>query len=200
MHHINLGWLALSASGTIRAFIGIAIESPVLVERLLSLQRDIQSAGADLKPVEGENLHITMQFLGDIQRSSADAIVSQVLKGLEFRPFSATLQGVGAFPRISNPRVIWVGVSQGADRIIGIYQAINLGMRGLGLRGEGGNFVPHITLFRVRSPRAKSSLVEVLSRHRDEPVGDFEVRAVQLKSSVLTPRGPIYSTIGEARH
>ncbi len=196
--HISLGRFTLSASAPIRAFLGVEVEKPDLISRMVNIQREIEASGADLKPVERENLHITMRFLGDIPPHLAEQVVAE-LQMIDFRPFTASLHGVGVFPKINFPRVIWIGVKKGQGELVQMHRSLEEHLTRLGFHPEREPYTPHITLFRVRSGRGKPQLVEAISQHSDSEIGEFEVRAVQLKRSVLTPRGPIYSNLGEVR-
>ena len=171
---------------------------PELISKLEAMQREILSTEADLRTVERDNLHITMRFLGDIPAFMPERIVD-MLSQLEFQTFKASLFGVGVFPKMTFPRVIWVGVATGREELIRIHQQIEEGLIHLGFRREREEYTPHITLFRVRSGRGRERLIESLVKLQDTDFGEFDVRAVQLKRSVLTPKGPIYSTLGETR-
>ncbi len=122
-----------------------------------------------------------------------------LLRQIKFEAFLASLQGVGVFPKIAFPRVIWVGVEKGSEELVDIHHQLEVGLNQLGFRREHEAYTPHITLFRVRSRRRKEALVEAVLKHQSTPFGEFEVRAIQLKRSILTPKGPIYSTLGETR-
>lgn len=196
--HISLGRLALEAEGQIRAFVAVDIERPEIIAKLEEIQREIQSSEADLRLVERENLHITMRFLGDISSSMADRIVD-MLKQIKFEAFTASLHGVGVFPKMAFPRVIWAGVNKGKENLVDIYRQLDAGLDQVGFRPEHESYTPHITLFRVRSGRHRESLVEVLLNLRETELGELDIKAIQLKRSILTPKGPIYSTLGEAR-
>jgi len=196
--HISLGRLFLEAEGQIRSFIAVDVERSELIGRLEEIQREIQSSEADLRSVERGNLHITMRFLGDISPSMAERVV-EMLKRINFESFPATLQGVGVFPKMAFPRVIWVGVARGKVNLVDIHRQLEAGLSQLGFRPEHDAYIPHITLFRVRSGRHKESLIEALQKHQETEFGEFDVKAIQLKRSILTPKGPIYSTIGETR-
>ncbi len=198
IYHISLGRLALEAEGQIRSFIAVEIERPDLIAKLEEVQREIQSSEADLKLVERDNLHITMRFLGDISPSMAESVVD-MLKQIKFEAFAASLHGVGVFPKMTFPRVIWVGVKMGRENLVDIYRQLEAGLNQVGFRPEHESYTPHITLFRVRSGHHRESLVEVLTKHQETEFGEFGIKAIQLKRSILTPNGPIYSTIGETR-
>ena len=118
---------------------------------------------------------------------------------IKFESFSATLQGIGVFPKMVFPRVVWVGVERGRENLIDIHRQLDVGLIQLGFRPEHELYTPHITLFRVKSGLHREALVEALLKHQETEFGEFNVRAIQLKRSILTPNGPIYSNIGEAR-
>jgi RNA 2',3'-cyclic 3'-phosphodiesterase len=198
IRHISLGRLLLESEGQIRSFIAVEIERPDIVAKLEDIQSEIRATEADLRAVDRENLHITMRFLGDIPLSIAEGVV-EMMKQIKFEPFVASLHGIGVFPKMSFPRVIWVGVLKGSEILVDIHRQLEIGLGQLGFQAEHEPFNPHITLFRVRSGRHREALVETLLRHQGTEFGEFDVRAIQLKRSILTPTGPIYSTIGEAR-
>lgn len=198
IRHINLGRLSLVPNGLVRSFVAVDLERPDLIARLEEIQRKIVSSGADLRPVQRENMHITMRFLGDISPSMVELTV-EALKRVKFEPFSASLRGVGVFPKITYPRIIWVGIGKGKKNLEEIYRQLTRELEQLGFRPEHGDYTPHITLFRVRSGKARASLIESLTPMRETEFGEFDVRAIQLKRSVLTSNGPVYSTLGENR-
>ncbi len=183
-------------SSYVRAFIAIDIEDPVLVSRLVSIRDAFVATGAPMKPVEDHNLHVTIRFLGNIPLSMVDDIY-RVMESVPLRRFKIKLQGVGAFPSIVRPRVIWVGVTEGADELRRIYEAIEKGLRRLGFRPEREEFVPHITLARLKGSRNIDRVVKLLNQYSDVEVGEMVVDRIRLKQSILTPSGPIYRTLRE---
>ena len=183
----------------IRAFIAIDIEEPTVVQRLVWLRDLFVQTGAPMKPVEDQNLHITLRFLGEIPSTLIEDIHANVLSRLRFKKFSIKLAGVGAFPSTLRPRVIWVGVREGSDVLQALYKEIESGLRKLGFRPEREEFVPHITLARIKGSRNIDRVVKLLQEYSDFEIGEIVVEAVRLKQSILTPRGPIYRTLREVR-
>lgn len=183
-------------SARIRSFIAVDLEDEGVRRRLISAQRLLSRTGADLKLVEGENLHVTIRFLGEVPRGLLDRIVEE-LSEVKFRPFRAELRGVGVFPRLSRPRVIWAGFKGGEDELIALFKEIEPRLRGLGIRPERNPFHPHVTLARVRSGRKREELIRQVMDLADEEFGEIVVTRFKLKRSTLTPRGPIYSTLHE---
>lgn len=178
----------------LRAFIAVDIEDDRLLDKLLEIQARIMATGADVKIVERENIHVTLRFLGQISKGIADEVIS-VLKGLKASSFKMKLAGVGAFPNVQKPRVVWVGVSEGAEALKKVYAQLEEGLRRIGFRPEREAFSPHATLARVRSRRGMERLVSTILSLQAEEVGEMVVQRVKLKKSVLTAKGPTYTDL-----
>ncbi len=184
---------------TLRVFIAIDIEDPNILSRLIMLRDTIVSTNVPMKPVEDQNIHITLRFIGNVPRPLVDMITRDVLSKLRFNKFSIVLKGLGAFPNTSRPRVIWVGVEKGYEELKKIRDEIERGLRRLGIKPEKEEFVPHITLARIKGSRNISSLVKLLIEYADVEIGEMLVNSIRLKKSVLTPKGPIYTTLYEVK-
>lgn len=180
-----------------RCFVSVDIEVRSLLDALVEVQRRLEKTGADLKCVERENIHITLRFLGEV-RDGLVGELQRLVSGVAFEPFRVEFRGLGVFPSLRRPRVVWAGMSDGVEELNGIFRRLEPELVGMGFRPEGRGFSPHITLARVRSGRNRERLVEEVTANADEVFGDFEVGYVRLKKSVLTPRGPIYSTIAQS--
>lgn len=180
-----------------RCFIAVDFENTELLDALGRFQTSLKGTGADLKLVERENIHLTLRFLGDVREGLVEELINLV-SDIKFNPFPAELRGVGAFPNLRRPRVIWTGITKGADRLRGLFKRLEPEIVGMGFKPDGRGFSPHITLARVRSGRNRDRLVEEVMDCADESFGEFEVKHIRLKRSILTPRGPIYSTLAES--
>ncbi|MEM4837887.1 MAG: RNA 2',3'-cyclic phosphodiesterase [Desulfurococcaceae archaeon] len=177
-----------------RVFVAIDIGSIEVLEKLSRFRDFIVSTGADLKPVDNENLHVTIRFIGEVPVRIVTEICNNLLK-IVFKPFKIHVRGVGAFPSVTKPRVIWAGVSEGADELIKIHDEVENMVRKLGIPPDRERFIPHITLARVRSDRGLSELAKIIAENYNYDFGEFVVKEIVLKKSILTPSGPIYSNI-----
>ncbi len=178
----------------IRSFIAIDVEDPELVSKIVRIQEEILSSSARLKPVERQNLHFTLKFLGDVEEARIELVVSTMKEVLaSFEPFSMHLRGVGAFPRVSRPNVVWIGVDEGRDIFIEMAKELDRSLAKLGFKRETKGFEPHLTVARVKG--YSGDLPEVIRRISDVDVGIMSVEEVRLKKSTLTPKGPIYETL-----
>jgi 2'-5' RNA ligase len=178
----------------VRCFIAVDIDSPELKAKLVDLERELEGLGCSLKLVEPENIHVTLRFLGEIPEGLVSD-VARALDGLSAKPFKLTLKGLGAFPSALKPRVVWVGVSEGAAELAELHSQVESLIRPLGFRPEREPFVSHVTLARVKSSRGLQGLSRLIAERRLVELGSMQVEAVKLKRSTLTPRGPVYSDI-----
>jgi 2'-5' RNA ligase len=181
---------------SIRSFIAFELTNEEIKAKLMEIQKQLKESGANLKFVKPENIHITMRFLGNIQPQMVERIHREMEK-ISFDSFQVEIRKVGAFPRIRNPRVIWVGIQTNVDKLASISQQLESHLNSLGFPPESKAFRPHITLARVRTGRNRLELVGILDKIADQEFGVLELHCLKLKKSVLTPKGPIYSTLKE---
>ena len=181
----------------IRSF--IAIELPQKVQHGLGqlrseLERDEHPF---VKWVNPESIHLTLKFLGNIPFKQVEEIAKAM--GEAFRgipPFHLEISGVGAFPNINRPRVIWVGIIGEIDKLLSLQQNIDSALAPFGFAKEERPFVPHLTLARIRegaSTAEKKSLGELLISARFEISYSIDVETISLMRSQLTPEGAIYT-------
>lgn len=172
------------------------MENEQVLNRLAAVQKLLVETGADLKPVEPQNIHITLRFLGDISPDMVDKVYDAI-KNVKFSPFMIKLCGLGVFPSLNYPRVVWAGMTIGADQLKSIYGQLEPQIRGLGFAADDHGFSPHLTIARVRSAAAKQRLAELVTKKADYEFGMINAQCLRLKRSVLSPKGPTYSTLKE---
>lgn len=182
----------------IRAFIAVDIESDEFRTQILEIQKKILDIGADIKPVAPENIHLTLRFLGEIETALMEKIVD-MLKLIEFQPFEIRLKGTGAFPSMKKINVIWIGLERGQEELTGISRSLEAQLIKLGFSQDKKGFSPHVTIARLRSGRNKDAVADLLYESKEKSYGSMMAQAIRLKKSVLTPQGPIYSTIFEVK-
>jgi 2'-5' RNA ligase len=181
-----------------RCFVAVEIDEPRLRGALLRAQGAIEATGADLKVVEEENIHITLKFLGEIPEERT-ARVAEFIRSIAFKPFTLDFRGVGVFPSLSRPSVVWAGVAGEASEMLAVFIELERGLKALGFEAERRPFQPHVTLCRVRGGHNKAELAEAVEAMADEEFGPQRVEHICLKKSLLTRGGPIYSNIAESR-
>ncbi len=185
-----------------RTFIAIAL--PDNIKKVLStLQEELKKSGADVKWVEVHNIHLTLKFLGEIDEKKLqkiEQIIEEIAKTED--SFLIRISSLGTFPKISFPRVIWVGIDKGDKETKEITQGLEEKIAKIGIPKEKRPFSSHITIGRIRSFLNKDRLVQDLNRlsvNLAEKNLEFTAECVTLFKSTLTPRGPIYEVLKEAK-
>ncbi len=183
----------------VRSFLAIELPKPIL-RKIEEVQEDLKLAHADVRWVNPEKIHLTLKFFGNIEESRIDPIFKSIEEPIQNTPpFSLRMRGVGAFPQMNNPRVIWMGLLEGREVLISFQKQIEAHLEKIGFLSEDRPFHPHLTLGRMKSSRGKRELVEKMEKHREKEFGDFQVDRVVLFKSDLKPTGPIYTPLRELR-
>jgi len=184
-----------------RAF--IAIELPQETKNALArLQDQLKKAGADVKWVAPQNIHLTLKFLGEItdeQFQKISLILDAIAK--ENPPYNIRINELGAFPKIEQLRVIWVGIDSGDKETKKIAKALDEKIQKLGIPKEDRAFSSHITIGRTRSALNRDNLIEELIKRQEgfKPEnGEFAAAKITLFKSTLTQTGPTYEALKEA--
>jgi 2'-5' RNA ligase len=180
----------------VRSFIAFDLESQQVLRKLAEAQALLVKTGADLKTVEPENIHMTIRFLGNVRLDTVENIFEE-MKKIQFVAFDVKIHGLGAFPTPKYPRVVWAGITQGADQLRGVFSQLEPRLEGLGFSPDPKGFSPHLTIARVRSGRNKAELGRVINENSGYDFGVVRAACLRLKRSELTPRGPVYSTLKE---
>jgi len=180
---------------TTRAFIAIELNEAVHSE-LASLQSILKKSKADVKWLAPESIHLTLKFLGNIEIQKIkeiEEILNETAAGLE--PFALTLKGIGAFPELDHPRVVWVGVESGASQSKQIVKTIEEKLEIIGIPREEREFYAHITLGRVKSQKNTGGLKEIIEATKFEARSAVDVIHLTLFKSELTRGGSIYTPL-----
>ena len=180
----------------IRAFLSIDIEDTNLLTRITHIQEQLDRQAAKMKLIEQKNIHFTWRFFGDTPLSKIEDIHQELLK-LKFDSIPIQISGVGAFPNIRKPRVIWVGVSQNIAKVRELKQMTDELLNNLSYSVEKKKFIPHATIARIRTINDRIQLFENLGSLAGEYVGTMTVTNIRMTKSTLTQSGPIYETLWE---
>ena len=174
----------------------VDLDEPTIRERIVSAQRGLEETHALLKLVDPDIMHLTLRFLGEIHQTTVDR-VKEAMDAARFSRFDVEFSGLGAFPNLNRINVIWVGITQGQEQLNEIFHQLEPKLRQIGLPPDDKGFSPHLTIARVRSGANKAALADYVSSMQQQGFGRMQVKAVRLKKSTLTPKGPIYTTIHE---
>jgi len=179
---------------SIRSFIAFDLESEAVRKKLAAVQKLLAETGADLKLVEPQNIHITVRILGDITPATAEKIFTE-MQQVQFTLFNVQIKGLGAFPDLRYPRVVWAGITEGADQLRIVFNQLEPRLRSLGFAPDPKGFSPHLTIARVKTGINKAQLSDFIAENANYDFGTIKAECLRLKRSDLTPRGPVYSTL-----
>ena len=174
----------------------VAIEIPKPVQALLKpVQTHLQSEIRKASWTKSGNFHLTLKFLGDVHSEAVGAVSEAVqnIAATQF-PFSIELGGIGAFPSLARPRVIWVGIKHGAAIVSHLAKAVNLELKPLGFPTDN-RFRPHLTLGRLRSPVNLQPLKSILREYDTIDEATVRVNQITVMQSQLHANGAIYTPL-----
>ncbi|MHC4061924.1 MAG: RNA 2',3'-cyclic phosphodiesterase [Planctomycetota bacterium] len=182
-----------------RVFVAIDIDRSIR-KALGDLQRQLQGKldikKGDVKWVSPEAMHLTLKFLGEIKDEKV-VEVCNIIKDVADRreSFELDVESVGCFGGKS-ARVVWVGCGRNCDLLHRLQEDIEHHLADAGWPEEKRRFTGHLTLCRVRNPRAGFRLAQLTEAYRDFRLGTMSAEAVVVYQSQLRPSGPVYTALG----
>lgn len=186
----------------VRSFIAVKI-SPDIQRGLGQVSKKLQDQleGVPVRWIPVENIHLTLKFLGNVSMKNLE-LLKKVLKAeiSNHNHFEISVGELGAFPNISRPRVLWVGV-EAPQELASVQRGIETEAVHLGYPGERRSFSPHLTLGRVSrnaSSREKNNITEILKSTNIGFLGAMHVDAIHLFQSDLKPGGAVYTCLFSA--
>ena len=184
-----------------RLFVAVALDPPArtaVAAAVETLRRHPVLGAAAVKWVERWNLHLTLQFLGEVEPAVATAVAAALAPASALPAFRIVLGSFGAFPPQGAPRVIWIGLHAGAPALGALREEVLRRLAPLGVRAERQLYRPHLTVGRVRRPGGglRAALAEAAAAVNLQPVGWDVGRAVLIESR-LARAGPAYRVCTE---
>jgi RNA 2',3'-cyclic 3'-phosphodiesterase len=178
----------------IRAFIAVALEPQVIAKITESIDQ-LKRCISGVRWIPRDNIHLTLKFLGDIDEALVPPIGAALKQQLRLFPrCTINAKGLGVFPGLKRPRVLWVGLV--GSQLVSLAQKVESAVAPLGFLPETKTFTPHLTIGRWRQiDRAPQSLVRQLDQWRNYDFGVSEIASVKFMQSVLKPEGANYSEL-----
>lgn len=186
-------------SQTIRSF--VAIELPDAVISLLDkVQHDLSSLRLRVRWVRPKNIHLTLKFLGNINSGDIAKIGSAMTDAAkDCGPFKLTVGGIGVFPGLKRPRVIWIGFGGDMKVLLGLQHNLEDRLAAVGFPKENRSFKAHLTLGRIKGAVNPATIRQIVQEYSD--LGDLEFTSdrIILFRSDLKPSGAVYSQLKQAK-
>lgn len=182
-------------SGEIRAFIAIRLPQSIL-SPINEVQEDLKRYGFPVRWVQPQNMHLTLKFFGNVKESETEGI-GFAMKECAGRSPAIRLfaKGIGVFPSLAGPRVIWAGLSGSVPLLLSLRDDLEKRLEESGYGKEERPFKGHLTIGRFKDRVKTEKLTEALRKHKDFTTGLFEAGEIILFKSDLLPQGPAYTEL-----
>lgn len=178
-----------------RYFIAIDLNEDIK-KRIGELIERLKPSPMSVKWVKQENLHITVKFLGEVNKLSQIDKVKEILRDIASRmvPFHLNLSGTGFFPDEKRPRVLWVGIKE-SDELLWLFSEVDKRLSLIGFSEEKRGFSGHVTIARFKDLHRAGELIKDISTYKDIDFGSIGVKEIILMESILRPEGAIYKCV-----
>ncbi|MFO7666094.1 MAG: RNA 2',3'-cyclic phosphodiesterase [Desulfobacterales bacterium] len=179
----------------IRAFVALKLPEST-VSSIKRMQEDLKPYRFPVRWVQPEKIHLTIKFFGEIAESDIDKIGAAMCDcACGYGPLSLSARGVGVFPGITRPRVIWTGISGEASLLSALRNDLENRFEETGFEREDRPFKGHLTIGRFRERADSGKLIEAIRKFQDFESEMFVAEELCLFKSDLRPEGPVYTEL-----
>lgn len=146
----------------------------------------------NIKWIKPENIHLTLAFLGPFDlKSQGKILIREIRKNITtIQPLQLHIQGLGVFPNIKKPRIIWIGISDHLE-LFKLERRIKKSLDNLHLKYDHKPFHSHLSIARIKS-RTKLNLKNIKKSIQKVDCGNLKVKTIEIMSSTLTQKIAIY--------
>jgi len=176
-----------------RLFVGLDLPAETK-HALLQFQSKLRELGVNGSWKLEDNLHITLEFLGELDHSSIPTVTQTLLKVTSnYRPFKLNISGVGAFPSLKRPHTLWTALNGSLSELNRLRDDLHRELTNIGFKLDERKFKPHITL----ASRPKLDNID-LSVLQTKKLGEFRTSQVVLFESSATNGKIVYTDLFRA--
>ena len=180
---------------TVRAFIAFPLP-PEVIAHIRQIQAGIRAHDFPLRWVRPENIHLTLKFLGDTEQSAIGEIAGAMAETVrDTEPLTLEARGLGVFPGVRKPRVLWAGLAGETEALIRLQGRLADKLADLGFPRESRPFRAHLTLARTKGRTEARRLVQAMSEFGALASPPFATDEMVLYRSDLRPAGAVYTRL-----
>ena len=184
-----------------RLFVAAELSAPLrrsVAECALRLRERLAraEAGAGLRWIPPENLHLTIWFIGEVSEARGSAVLEALAPPLPMPAFDVAFEGFGAFPPAGAPRVLWMGVRRGRDELAHAHELVGTRLLPWGFPPEGRAYSAHLTIGRMKDAhgRARAAIRQAVA-HETCAAGTCTVRELVVFRSRTASSGAVYEPL-----
>ena len=185
----------------LRAFIAVELPIEIRETACAATSNLRKKIGSLVRWVPMENMHLTLKFLGDISPSNMNMLCQMLHAETDlFNCFDLRLNGLGSFPSLKRPRVIYIGI-QAPAALEALQRGIESASRRIGYESQERGFSPHLTIGRVRqniTATEQQTIRRALEKTEIDSLGSARVDSIHLYKSDLKPTGSVYTRLFSA--
>lgn len=181
-----------------RLFIALPMQGDVK-KKLVAVFDSLTPWKKQLRRVDPENYHVTISFLGECDEELKGQVKNEFCAiSVPDSPIPFRVEGMGAFPNLNRPNVIWCGIETDLWAVSMLANTVRDKMELCGFERDRKRFVPHLTVARVRKSEVLDhKVVELCEEGKSAYYAEGAFDRLTLYSSTLTPGGPVYEVIAE---
>jgi len=179
-----------------RVFLAVEVPPPIIknIQKIQDILR--RQVHGVIRWVRPEGVHLTLKFFGEVSSEEAGKIITAAAeRTVTVPPFELEARGLGVFPDVNRPRVIWLGIAGEVGPLLLLQRELEETFGRLGFPKEERPFRAHLTLGRIKVPRGVPGLAGALEAAAASRAGSFRVEEAALFRSELTPGGAIYTRL-----
>ena len=183
----------------IRCFVAIEIPSTIR-DKLAQIQDILRKHIRHASWVNPKNFHLTLKFLGEVEHTQLDTVEVAIRRvAMDHFPFSVRFGGIGAFPNLTRPRVVWCGVKVGAAEICEFAQKINVELDRCGYPRDERAASPHLTIARIKERIDLRPFTDTFHEYEEIDGASMTVHEITLVRSQLQLTGAVYTRLKSCR-
>jgi 2'-5' RNA ligase len=186
----------MADDSTVRTFLAAELPADVLQGMARVQSRLKKTLSGPIRWVRPAGIHLTLRFLGDLSPERIPEILAAVEPSVTgTAPIPLTVRGLGVFPHLTSPRVLWMGLEGETTVLESLRHRIEEAVVGMGFAREERTFRAHLTLARIKSAKGLIGMAAAVESQGGETAGSFTVTALHLFQSALTPQGAVYTKL-----
>ena len=179
----------------VRSFVAILLSEEVRAAVAAEMAR-LRPLGPRVGWVAPPNLHLTLKFLGEVPSEALEQAKEGLAEAVAgAAPFGLHFGGLGAFPGMARPRVLWVGIDEGGQAAQALQARVDAALTQRGFAREERPYSAHLTIGRVREPRGLAELQQAMARAARMEFGRLRVGGLSLMRSDLSSAGTRYTEL-----
>ena len=179
----------------IRTFVSVSVPKEIVNIQSM-LKSTVEPKGVKVRWVMNGKMHLTLKFIGNTTQGSIDNLNEALFNAVKSaKVINLSISGTGAFPVKGRPNVLWLGIKGDIDELKQLTVNINNSLEPLGFITEKRDFLPHVTIARIKSNQKK---IPNISNYLNTTFTELPMKIVKISlvQSESFSKGTFYTILG----